>query len=488
MAGARRLGVLLRLLASLLVLGGMADPVFAQTPLACAVVGGTCRPLEEGPASGEVLDNSGSCEFEGGPIKKCYAPAACVDRGGACQPGVSSCSAGATQLGNGQCSSGLCCTVPTTGPTCGELLGHPNGVCSQSSETCQNGYVNRGPTKDPCLSCCELLAGPPPPPPGGGGGQYRVEYLHTDALGSVRMVTDQTGAVVSRQDFYPFGEKIPAGTNGRGLVSVDYSESPNLRQRFTGKERDGESELDYFGARYYSAAQGRFSIPDPLLNSAKPWEPQSWNRYAYVDNNPLRYTDPLGLYKFASSCDEANDSACKADRDRFRAAYDNLKKAAGDLDKGSKERKKLDRVIKRIGEEGTGRTRVAFGDAGGDLGTTLGNKVTINFKGIDTVANGFELNRSEASALDAAVVGHEGGHLGSSIPGLSLITMHTERTALYTESAVNQGLKNTDRVFALWNNSWFQVDKTRQELNRDTAVQQELSRQRAAPKKGQAQQ
>ena len=302
------------------------------------------------------------------------------------------------------------------------------------------------------------------------------------------MVTDQTGAVVSRQDFYPFGEKIPAGTNGRGLVSVDYSESPNLRQRFTGKERDGESELDYFGARYYSAAQGRFSIPDPLLNSAKPWEPQSWNRYAYVDNNPLRYTDPLGLYKFASSCDEANDSACKADRDRFRAAYDNLKKAAGDLDKGSKERKKLDRVIKRIGEEGTGRTRVAFGDAGGDLGTTLGNKVTINFKGIDTVANGFELNRSEASALDAAVVGHEGGHLGSSIPGLSLITMHTERTALYTESAVNQGLKNTDRVFALWNNSWFQVDKTRQELNRDTAVQQELSRQRAAPKKGQAQQ
>jgi hypothetical protein len=70
---------------------------------------------------------------------------------------------------------------------------------------------------------------------------------------------------------------------------------------------------------------------------------------------------------------------------------------------------------------------------------------------------------------------------------VSLVTEHTERTALYTESTVNQGPKNTDRPFQLWNNSWFQVDKTRQELNRDTAIQQELNRQRTAPKKDQQQ-
>ncbi len=59
--------------------------------------------------------------------------------------------------------------------------------------------------------------------------------------------------------------------------------------------------LDYFGARYFSGAQGRFTTPDPLLSSGRPDNPQSWNRYAYVLNNPLRYTDPIGLYVWDSS-------------------------------------------------------------------------------------------------------------------------------------------------------------------------------------------
>jgi RHS repeat-associated protein len=53
-----------------------------------------------------------------------------------------------------------------------------------------------------------------------------------------------------------------------------------------------ETGLDYFGARYFSAAQGRFTSPDPV--SGWPSEPQSWNRYAYGLNNPLRYIDPTG--------------------------------------------------------------------------------------------------------------------------------------------------------------------------------------------------
>jgi hypothetical protein len=47
-----------------------------------------------------------------------------------------------------------------------------------------------------------------------------------------------------------------------------------------------------------SSAQGRFTTPDPLLNSGRPWEPQSWNRYSYTLNNPLRYSDPTGLYEW----------------------------------------------------------------------------------------------------------------------------------------------------------------------------------------------
>jgi RHS repeat-associated protein len=127
-------------------------------------------------------------------------------------------------------------------------------------------------------------------PPLGSGTQYAT----TDHLGSVRVMTKaDDGAIVSLHDYQPFGEEIPAGVGGRTSLwgAVD-----NASQRFTGKERDGESGLDYFDFRYYSGAQGRFTSPDPLMASANVADPQSWNRYDYARNNPLRYNDPLGLY------------------------------------------------------------------------------------------------------------------------------------------------------------------------------------------------
>ena len=54
--------------------------------------------------------------------------------------------------------------------------------------------------------------------------------------------------------------------------------------------------LDYFGARCFSAAQGRFTSADPANASARINSPQSWNMYAYAYNNPLRYTDPTGMW------------------------------------------------------------------------------------------------------------------------------------------------------------------------------------------------
>jgi RHS repeat-associated protein len=66
----------------------------------------------------------------------------------------------------------------------------------------------------------------------------------------------------------------------------------------TGKERDAETGLDYFLARYYSGAQGRFLSVDPENAGAKKEDPQSWNAYAYSRNNPLKYVDPDGkLYE-----------------------------------------------------------------------------------------------------------------------------------------------------------------------------------------------
>ncbi len=64
--------------------------------------------------------------------------------------------------------------------------------------------------------------------------------------------------------------------------------------QFTGKERDAETGLDYFGARYMSSAQGRFTSPDPKMFPDAVYDPQSWNKYGYVRNNPIRLVDPNG--------------------------------------------------------------------------------------------------------------------------------------------------------------------------------------------------
>jgi RHS repeat-associated protein len=73
-----------------------------------------------------------------------------------------------------------------------------------------------------------------------------------------------------------------------------YSYDSGRRSRSTGKERDAETGLDYFGARYFSGAQGRFTSPDAPFADQFVEDPQSWNLYAYTRNNPLRYIDDDG--------------------------------------------------------------------------------------------------------------------------------------------------------------------------------------------------
>jgi RHS repeat-associated protein len=129
-----------------------------------------------------------------------------------------------------------------------------------------------------------------------------ISYFFADHLGSSRVVTNATGTIVEDSDFYPFGGE-------RIIVNND----PNP-YKFTGKERDSESGLDYFIARHYSSGLGRFLQPDeftggpvdtfsssdPLPPGPLPYgditNPQSLNKYSYTWNNPLRYTDPDGHF------------------------------------------------------------------------------------------------------------------------------------------------------------------------------------------------
>ena len=109
------------------------------------------------------------------------------------------------------------------------------------------------------------------------------------------MVFDKTGslAAMKRHDYLPFGEEISAF--GGPTTAQGYNVPDGVRQQFTQKERDIETGLDYFGARYYGSTQGRFTSADPLIASAKRGSPQSWNRYTYCINNPIALVDPNGL-------------------------------------------------------------------------------------------------------------------------------------------------------------------------------------------------
>ena len=126
-------------------------------------------------------------------------------------------------------------------------------------------------------------------------------YLTADMLGSTRQVVNAQGGVVECVDYLPFGDFLPSSALGPRSGIGCYGQSQAVTQLFTGKERDAElassamaGGLDYFGARYFSAAQGRFTSPDEPFADQHPEDPQSWNMYGYVRNNPIKNTDPDG--------------------------------------------------------------------------------------------------------------------------------------------------------------------------------------------------
>lgn len=137
-----------------------------------------------------------------------------------------------------------------------------------------------------------------------------TEYLTPDHLGSTRLISNgivinnvMTPQVVERLDYAPFGEELGQGIDGRGTQysnnSYPTATLDSGTEKFTSKERDVETGLDYFGARYFSSAQGRFTTPDwserpQPIPYADLSNPQTLNLYSYVINNPLNRTDPLG--------------------------------------------------------------------------------------------------------------------------------------------------------------------------------------------------
>jgi RHS repeat-associated protein len=103
-------------------------------------------------------------------------------------------------------------------------------------------------------------------------------YYHNDHLGSTSVLTNQAGALVEQTEYDPWGEIRSGGTKSKF--------------QYTGQEKDEETGLNYYNFRYYDSHIRRFTQPDDIIQD--PYNPQDLNRYSYVKNNPLKYTDPSG--------------------------------------------------------------------------------------------------------------------------------------------------------------------------------------------------
>jgi RHS repeat-associated protein len=118
-----------------------------------------------------------------------------------------------------------------------------------------------------------------------------IAYYLTDYLGNASVLVNTNGAVIDESDFYPFGAERPV------------TDSLDNNHKMTGHERDLESGLDHTWFRQYSCNTGRWLSPDSMRGA--PADPQSWNRYAYVGNNPKNAFDPNGKQK--QICTEIRD-------------------------------------------------------------------------------------------------------------------------------------------------------------------------------------
>jgi RHS repeat-associated protein len=138
-----------------------------------------------------------------------------------------------------------------------------------------------------------------------------TEYYTADHLGSTRLVLGSDGSVKERYDYLPFGEQLGSGVNGRsGKYSTNLADGESVK--FTGKERDAESGLDNYLARYYASQQGRFTGPDGPFDDQDAGVPQSWGLYTYGRDNPLLYVDPNGhrvsICPTGGSCVDLSDA------------------------------------------------------------------------------------------------------------------------------------------------------------------------------------
>lgn len=160
-------------------------------------------------------------------------------------------------------------------------------------------------------------------------GTTEVYYYHTDQLGSSSVITNAAGAKVQDLAYYPYGQtRINTG-------------AINVNHKYTSQELDESTGLYFYNARYYDPVMGRFISADTIVPHSA--DPEAFNRYSYVRNNPLKYTDPTGHGWFKKAKKRAK-KAIKNTADQVRGAVDKAADVARDLHNPSEVADKLRNV------------------------------------------------------------------------------------------------------------------------------------------------
>jgi RHS repeat-associated protein len=328
----------------------------------------------------------------------------------------------------------------------------------------------------------------------GGSSVLDIRWVVADQLGTPRIIFDQSGSLANtgRHEYLPFGEELFAGAAAGRTPGLGYTNTDGIRQKFTEKERDNETGLDYFGARYYASVQGRFTSADPLLASAMVENPQSWNRYSYTSNNPLRYVDSNGLGDWDASAGGSDTDAQlrmkQSDtskgwfrswgarreatrqlrfRERFRAARDEAQNAASSNLLTPDQQQQVNESVVSYGTENDQN-----GVTVGVRNNVAGSKASTDLKNNDTISVKF--NRGLKGNDLATVVAHEGRHVGDAQAWLrngecTSCTFNMNHFALETRgwnvsSYMAQALHSRSygpgggSQYQVWNRGWKQAD------------------------------
>ncbi len=289
---------------------------------------------------------------------------------------------------------------------------------------------------------------------GSPSGTLGTSYLTSDTLGSPRVITGSGQQVKGRHDYLPFGEELFSGLGGR-TTGQGYGIADDIRQQFTQKERDIETGLDYFGARYYASTQGRFTGADRYdINFERQetadreeadalfreyiGQPQHWNHYSYALNNPLRYVDPDGLFEYETDLLGKKIKVNISDR-IDKKAQENIKR-------------NIDSAIAKINagkEKLTDKQISAINSVKGIEVKTNGNRIGMN-NGTFQITQRYAEERPNGLSLDflTGAIVHDSFHADQEKRGLSFegdkanLAREREASAFAADVAERLGLDN----------------------------------------------